>query len=56
MLLARQEVRVLLVDRVRFPSDTISSHQIQVPGVAALNRWGLLAPLRASWARAGQLA
>jgi 2-polyprenyl-6-methoxyphenol hydroxylase-like FAD-dependent oxidoreductase len=48
MLLARQGVRVLLVDRVRFPSDTISSHQIQVPGVAALNRWGLLAPLRAA--------
>ncbi|MCW2907813.1 MAG: NAD(P)/FAD-dependent oxidoreductase [Actinomycetia bacterium] len=48
MLLARQGARVLLVDRVRFPSDTISSHQIQVPGVAALDRWGLLGPLRAA--------
>jgi 2-polyprenyl-6-methoxyphenol hydroxylase-like FAD-dependent oxidoreductase len=41
-LLARQGLRVLVVDRVSFPSDTISSHQVQVPGVAALRRWGLL--------------
>jgi hypothetical protein len=32
---------VLAVDRVSFPSDTISSHQLQVPGVALLQRWGL---------------
>src|SRR6478735_6830380 len=25
-----------------FPSDTVSTHQIQVPGVARLQRWGLL--------------
>ncbi|HTX82066.1 MAG TPA: FAD-dependent monooxygenase, partial [Streptosporangiaceae bacterium] len=35
-------LHVLAVDRVSFPSDTISSHQLQVPGVALLHRWGLL--------------
>lgn len=48
LLLARQGVWVQLIDRARFPSDTISSHQVQVPGVARLNRWGLLDTLRAS--------
>lgn len=42
MLLARRGLDVLLLDRARFPSDTLSSHQIQVPGAATLNRWGLL--------------
>jgi 2-polyprenyl-6-methoxyphenol hydroxylase-like FAD-dependent oxidoreductase len=42
MLLARAGLRVLAVDRVHFPSDTVSSHQVQVPGVALLRRWGLL--------------
>jgi 2-polyprenyl-6-methoxyphenol hydroxylase-like FAD-dependent oxidoreductase len=42
MLLARAGLRVLAVDRVSFPSDTISSHQVQLPGVALLHRWGLL--------------
>jgi 2-polyprenyl-6-methoxyphenol hydroxylase-like FAD-dependent oxidoreductase len=42
MLLARQGLRVLAVDRATFPSDTISSHQLQVPGVALLQCWGLL--------------
>jgi 2-polyprenyl-6-methoxyphenol hydroxylase-like FAD-dependent oxidoreductase len=45
MLLARQGLRVLAVDRVSFPSDTISSHQLQVPGAALLYRWGLLGKL-----------
>jgi 2-polyprenyl-6-methoxyphenol hydroxylase-like FAD-dependent oxidoreductase len=48
LLLARQGVRVLLIDRTRFPSDTVSSHQVQVPGIARLNRWGLLGQLRAA--------
>jgi 2-polyprenyl-6-methoxyphenol hydroxylase-like FAD-dependent oxidoreductase len=48
MLLARQGLRVLVVDRVSFPSDTISSHQLQVPGVALLQRWGLLGKLAAA--------
>lgn len=42
MLLARKGYRVLLVDRARFPSDTLSTHMIHAPGVAALDRWGLL--------------
>src|SRR3954447_15642734 len=42
MLLARQGYRVLLTDRATFPSDTISTHFIRPPGLAALARWGLL--------------
>ena len=42
MLLARAGHRVLMVDRATFPSDTISTHLIHQPGVAALARWGLL--------------
>src|SRR5215470_10996744 len=42
MLLARKGYRVLLVDRATFPSDTMSTHQIQLPGSLALKRWGLL--------------
>src|SRR5215472_12145174 len=47
MLLARNGLRVLAVDRAAFPSDTVSSHQVQVPGVARLRRWGLLDRLNA---------
>jgi flavin-dependent dehydrogenase len=42
MLLARRGYKLLLVDRATFPSDTISTHLIHPPGVAALRRWGLL--------------
>jgi 2-polyprenyl-6-methoxyphenol hydroxylase-like FAD-dependent oxidoreductase len=42
MLLARKGLRVLGVDRATFPSDTLSTHQVHLPGVARLNRWGLL--------------
>jgi 2-polyprenyl-6-methoxyphenol hydroxylase-like FAD-dependent oxidoreductase len=42
MLLARRGLKVLAVDRATFPSDTLSTHQVQVPGCAALARWGLL--------------
>ncbi|HEX8769231.1 MAG TPA: NAD(P)/FAD-dependent oxidoreductase [Acidimicrobiales bacterium] len=48
MLLARQGHRVLLVDRMRFPSDTISTHLLHPPGVDALDRWGLLDDLAAT--------
>jgi 2-polyprenyl-6-methoxyphenol hydroxylase-like FAD-dependent oxidoreductase len=48
MLLARQGYRVLLVDRATFPSDTVSTHMIHPPGVAALARWGLLDRVLAS--------
>jgi 2-polyprenyl-6-methoxyphenol hydroxylase-like FAD-dependent oxidoreductase len=42
MLLARAGRRVLVVDKATFPSDTVSTHMIHAPGVAALRRWGLL--------------
>lgn len=42
MLFARAGYRVLLVDRVRFPKDTLSTHYIHQPGVARLARWGVL--------------
>jgi len=42
MLLARRGYRVLLVDRATFPSDTMSTHIVHPPGIAALRRWGLL--------------
>ncbi|MGH2941854.1 MAG: NAD(P)/FAD-dependent oxidoreductase [Solirubrobacteraceae bacterium] len=48
MLLARSGHRVLLVDRATFPSDTMSTHLIHAPGVAALKRWGLLEQLEAT--------
>ncbi len=48
MLLARKGYRVLAVDRARFPSDTLSTHIIHAPGVAALQRWGLLDAVAAS--------
>ena len=48
MLLARKGYRVLLVDRASFPSDTVSTHLIHAPGVAALDRWGLLDDVVAS--------
>jgi 2-polyprenyl-6-methoxyphenol hydroxylase-like FAD-dependent oxidoreductase len=48
MLLARQGWKVLVVDRATFPSDTISTHLLHPPGVAALRRWGLLERLTAT--------
>jgi 2-polyprenyl-6-methoxyphenol hydroxylase-like FAD-dependent oxidoreductase len=48
MLLARRGLKVLCVDKAKFPSDTLSTHQIQVPGVARLKRWGLLDALVAA--------
>src|SRR5215831_7525092 len=48
LLPARQGLRVLAVDRAWFPSGTISSHQLQVPGVALRHRWGLVGKLAAA--------
>src|SRR6476469_586406 len=48
MLLARQGHRVLVVDKTTFPSDTMSTHLVHPPGVAALERWGLLEQLEAT--------
>jgi flavin-dependent dehydrogenase len=42
MLLARAGHSVLLLDRATFPSDKLSTHYIQPPGIEALERWGLL--------------
>jgi 2-polyprenyl-6-methoxyphenol hydroxylase-like FAD-dependent oxidoreductase len=47
MLLARRGLRVALVDRARFPSDTISSHFLWQRGAARLQAWGLLDRLQA---------
>lgn len=48
MLLADRGYRILLLDRDRFPSDTMSTHYIHQPGVAKLREWGLLGPLLAA--------
>ena len=48
MLLAQAGHRVLVVDKATFPSDTVSTHMIHAPGVAALRRWGLLDEVVAS--------
>jgi len=42
MLLAQKGHKVLLVDRVAFPSNTLSSHFIHPTGVSYLAKWGLL--------------
>jgi 2-polyprenyl-6-methoxyphenol hydroxylase-like FAD-dependent oxidoreductase len=48
MLLARAGYRVLLLDRSERGTDTLSTHVIHQPGVAALGRWGLLDRIRAT--------
>lgn len=50
LLLARAGLEVLVLERAHLPSDTLSSHQLQVPGVARLARWGLLDRLLATGA------
>lgn len=51
MLLARQGLRVLLVDRATFPSDSMRAHFIRGAGIAALSRWGLLERVAATGCR-----
>ncbi|MEI5102901.1 NAD(P)/FAD-dependent oxidoreductase [Streptomyces sp. PmtG] len=51
MLLARQGYRVLLLEKAKFPQDTLSSHYLHQPGVALLDRWGLLDELRKAGCR-----
>ena len=41
-LLARHGLRVLLVDRSRYGTDTLSTHALMRGGVLQLTRWGLL--------------
>ena len=50
MLLARAGHDVVMVDRARFPSDTLSTHAIARTGVVQLYRWGLLDEVLASGA------
>lgn len=47
MLLARQGLRVLVVDPVARGRDTLSTHALMRGGVMQLHRWGLLDRLRA---------
>lgn len=51
-LLARRGVRVALVERVRFPADTLSTHIFQAPGINVLARLGVLDRVRATGAQA----
>jgi 2-polyprenyl-6-methoxyphenol hydroxylase-like FAD-dependent oxidoreductase len=52
MLLARHGLRVLVVDPVRYGSDTLSTHALMRGAVLQLDRWGLLDSVRASGAPA----
>src|SRR5580765_1213789 len=42
MLLARAGLRVLVVDRGRYGTDTLSTHALMRGGVLQLHRWGVL--------------
>ena len=42
MLLARQGLRVLVVDRDRYGTDTLSTHALMRSSVLLLSRWGVL--------------
>lgn len=48
MLLARKGYRVLLLDKARFPSDTVSTHIIWPHGAEIMDRWELLERLAAT--------
>jgi 2-polyprenyl-6-methoxyphenol hydroxylase-like FAD-dependent oxidoreductase len=48
MLLARKGLRVLVLDRGREGSDTISTHALMRAGVLQLSRWGVLDRIRAA--------
>ena len=50
MLLARGGARVLLLDRGRHGTDTVSTHALMRAGVMQLSRWGLLDAVAASGA------
>src|SRR5947209_6389214 len=48
VLLARKGYRVLLLDKATFPSDTMSTHVVHLPGIARLKHWRLLDKIFAS--------
>ena len=50
MLLAQRGLKVLLLDKSTFPSDTISTHILWPHGAEILGRWGLLGALEATGA------
>ena len=54
LLLARAGLKVLVIDRAEFPSDTMSGHYIHPAGVSCLRRLGLLEKLDATGAPAQQ--
>ena len=47
LMLAREGLKVLAIDRTTFPSDTMSGHFIHPAGVSCLRRLGLLEDLEA---------
>ncbi len=51
LLLGQRGHRVLLIDRDRFPSDTLSTHYMGPPAVALLRRLGVLEDVEASGLR-----
>jgi len=48
MLLARSGHKVLLVDRMKFGSDIMSTHFVKRTGASLLDKWGLLDAVRAA--------
>lgn len=52
LLLARAGVRVALVDRAPYGTDSLSTHALMRPGVLQLHRWGLLGDVVATGAPA----
>jgi 2-polyprenyl-6-methoxyphenol hydroxylase-like FAD-dependent oxidoreductase len=47
-LLARQGLRVAVVERATFPRDTLSTHIVEAPGINFLSRLGVLDEVRAT--------
>ena len=48
MLLAREGLRVLVVDRSRYGADTLSTHALMRGAVLQLHRWGVLEAVEAA--------
>ena len=48
MLLARRGVRVFMIDRGRYGTDTLSTHALMRAGVLQLHRWGILERVKAA--------
>ncbi|MCU1345329.1 MAG: monooxygenase FAD-binding [Acidimicrobiia bacterium] len=46
LLLARRGLRVLVIDRAAYGSDTMSTHALTRPSVLQLSRWGVLDAVR----------